>query len=160
MVGDLQFFHLSPQGGTVNPQFFRGFFDFSAVFPEGFEDQFLFKFSHGIASSFLAFEVRFPSQVCGETFGTDVAGFAQNKGVLNDILEFTNISRVVVIQQDFQGWVSEPGNASALDLVKPFQKVVNEEGDVLRSLSQGRDIDGDHIEPIVEVFPKFARPDT
>lgn len=139
----------------MHAQLFSRLFDFPVMFSEGFQNQFLFEFIDGRRAPSLFFKRGFSSQICGETFGTDVRALAENKGVLNDILEFTNISRVVVIQQYLQGWVSEPADASAPYLVKAFQNVVNEKGKVLRSLSQRRDIYGDHIESIVEVFPKF-----
>lgn len=49
-VGDLHSFPLSPQGGTVNAQFFRSLFDFPGVFPERFKNQLLLKFVHCIWS--------------------------------------------------------------------------------------------------------------
>ena len=76
VMEDIQFLHLPPQGGAVNSQFFCGFFDLSAVFPEGFEYQFPFKFSQSMASATFALEVRFLSQVRGKMFGTDMSCFA------------------------------------------------------------------------------------
>ena len=52
--------------------------------------------------------------------------------------------------------MSKPGDSSAFAFVKPFYEVLDEKGKILPSLSQGRDIDGDYIDPIVEVFPKFV----
>ena len=76
VMEDIQFLHLPPQGRSVNSQFFCGFFDLSAVFPEGFAYQFPFKFSQSMASSTSALEVGFLSQVRGKMFGTDMTCFA------------------------------------------------------------------------------------
>ena len=104
MVDNLQFFHLPPQGGAVNAELFSGFFELTGMFSQGFKDQFLFKVIHGVPASCLPFNGRSsPHQVYGETFGTDVSRFGENEGMLNDILEFTNISGVVVAWQDPHG---------------------------------------------------------
>jgi len=97
MVGDVQLFHLPPQGGTVDTQFLGSFSYFSAVFPEDLEDQIPFKFSHGVASPYRSLGVRFSSQVCGEMFGTDVIDFAKNESMLHDVLELANVSGIVVV---------------------------------------------------------------
>lgn len=97
MVGDVQLFHLPPQGGTVDTQFLGSFSYFSTVFPEGFEDQLPFKFSHGVAPSYLSLGVRLSSQVCGEMFGTDMTHFAKNESMLHDVLELANISGILVV---------------------------------------------------------------
>jgi len=97
MVGDVQLFHLPPQGGTVDTQFLGSFLYFSTVFPEGFEDQLPFKFSNGVASPYLSLGVRLSSQVCGEMFGTDMTHFAKNESMLHDVLELANVSGIVVV---------------------------------------------------------------
>lgn len=158
--GDLQSFHLPPQSGAVHTQCFSCLLYLAVVFAEGLKNQFVFEFIHGSRSLYVRLHGGFFSQIRGEILGTDVAGLAENKCVLNDILKFTNIPRVVVVQQNLQGRVSKPGDMFALYPVKVLDKVVDEKGYVLPSLPEGRDIDGDHIEPIVEVFPKFTRLDT
>jgi len=126
--GDLQSFHLPPQGGPMHAQCFSCLVYLAVVFAEGFKDQFVFECIHCPRSLYVRLHRGFFSQICGEILGADAAGLAENKCMLNDILEFTNVSRVVVVQQNLQGRVSKPGNMFARDPVEVFDKVVPGKG--------------------------------
>ena len=84
--GDLQFFHLPPQGGAVHAQLFGCLFYLAIVFAKSLKNQFVFEFIHSFRSRYLCLTGAFFPQIRGKMFGADVAGLAQDKGVLDDIL--------------------------------------------------------------------------
>ena len=137
-----------PQRGTMYPHFFRSFLNFPVVFLKRLADQLALKIPHG-HKRFALFLIRDLPQIFRETFWTDVTRLAKNKRMFDNILEFTNVSGIVMIQQDLQGRAGISGDFSQFDPIILRQEVLQEKVDILRSLLQRRNMDGYDIEPVV-----------
>src|SRR5579863_2022872 len=97
-------------------------------------------------------------QLRGEQVGADPSPIGcEHHGALEYILELPNISGPRVFQQELYDLRGDARNL----LVHPFRgffnKMLDEQRDVLLSLAQGREEDLDDVEPIIEVLAKSPR---
>ncbi len=84
--------------------------------------------------------------------GTD----AENYQPLHGIFQFPDISRPAIIQHQLHGLRGKTLDR-LFQLSVVFRQEMNNQGlDITFSLPQRRDMDGDNIQPVKQVFPKTA----
>ena len=83
---------------------------------------------------------------------------AEDDDTLNHVLELADVARPGVSQKPL---VDLAGDVQVFVVfaVVDRQVVVREQQDVVSPLPQGRDVNGDHVEPVVEVLSEAARAD-
>src|SRR3979490_3454782 len=89
----------------------------------------------------------------------DRAIAAENDGPLHDVLQFTNVARPIVHLQTLEsGW------RHAVDMFPEFGREINREvsrqlRDILPTLAQRRNANGEHAESVVQVLAKMSGTD-
>ena len=85
----------------------------------------------------------------------DEAAVAQNRRSLEDVPQFSNVSRPVVLDQQLPGVARNP--AGGLPRPRPIssEKRLAERQDVIAAISQRRQPDREHVEPIIEIFAEL-----
>src|SRR5438445_4459933 len=78
----------------------------------------------------------------------------QHDGPLQHVLELADISGPVVSLEDDHGLRSDAARLLAEVLAELLQEVRDEEGDVLATLPERGQLDGDDVEPVVQVLPE------
>ncbi len=99
------------------------------------------------------------AQEIGQVAGFEKAGLAEDEGPLHNVFQFPDIARVVVGHETGQGLVADTGNRLLLEGVEVGDEVFQQEREILHPFPQGRQAEGHHVDPVVEVFPKPALPD-
>ena len=91
--------------------------------------------------------------------GRDVVRFYdlfwhQDYQTLYEILQLSDVARPWIFLQDGQDIIADSFLGQTAFLSKFLQKIFNQQGDVLRTISQWRYLDGDDVQAIVEILPK------
>ena len=90
-------------------------------------------------------------------FGTDGHSFlGEDGGAFDDILEFAHIAGPIVGEQSSYAAFRKPTAFDAVFLGKTLEKMIGEEFDIPRALAERGDLDGKHIEAVVEILAKVA----
>ncbi len=80
---------------------------------------------------------------------------AEHPEALDLVLQLAHVAWPVMSHQPIEGATAERLGA-LVPLGEAAEEVVDEEGDVVLSVTQRRDLERDHVEPIVEVFAEAA----
>ena len=72
------------------------------------------------------------------------------------VFEFPDIPRPVVAHKHVQGMRTDARYLFVVDLGVPFHKKIGQVGYIGLSLAQGGDVDGENVQPIIQVFPELA----
>ena len=91
--------------------------------------------------------------------GLDHPAGAEHKGVFDHIHQFPDIARPAVLEQHLHAASGDAGNFLAGAFADPLDKGLHQQGDVGHPFPQGREIDGNHSDPVIEVFPELPFPD-
>ena len=91
----------------------------------------------------------------GQVFGLNETCFALDEGVLDGVLEFADVTGPVIIQEEVHRFMGEPLNGPINILAGSLDEVGHEEGDVVASLPERRQDDGDDTKSIEEIFSEL-----
>ena len=94
----------------------------------------------------------------GQVLRLDVAALTEDEGVLDDVLQFADVAGEIMAHERGQGLVRYADDVLALLGAVFADKMLDEQGDVLLALAQGRQADLDHVEPVEQVVAEGARP--
>ena len=83
---------------------------------------------------------------------------AQHHGAFNHVFKFAHITRPGIIHQWAQSFRRNVDDCLAVLAGKLFQKMPNQSGDVFTTVAQRRQVHGNHIKAIKQVFAEFAFP--
>ena len=87
----------------------------------------------------------------GQILGPDGAAARENHGALEHVVQFADVARPIIAAQKGQGcFVHSLGNMSQL-LCQRTLEGIDEQGDVIATLPEGRHVDGEHLEPVEEI---------
>ena len=89
----------------------------------------------------------------------DFALDAEDNESLYQVLEFAHVARPVVAAEQLHGLGAEAAHLTLLVGVGHLQEVVDQQRNVVPAVSEGRDLDRDHVESVVEILPEAALPD-
>ena len=81
---------------------------------------------------------------------------AKHKGMLDDVLEFPNVAGVVVLHENSEYFLSQSGNFSSLQPVESVDEMIDEERDVLSTISQSGCIDVDDMDAVKQIVAKLT----
>lgn len=95
-----------------------------------------------------------PDEVGGQVAGFDQAAADEDKGVLDDILQFPDVARIVVLHEDLEGGFGAAGDILVLAAIELGDEVLDQERDILAAVAEGGDLDIDDVDAVVEVFAK------
>src|SRR6266568_6895626 len=82
----------------------------------------------------------------------DRLGVSEGAGSLDDVLELSHIARPSIALEGDHGLVVDPPHPP---LPIPLQEGLHEELHVARPVSERRKLDGDHVDPVVELLAKL-----
>ena len=82
---------------------------------------------------------------------------ATTTSALDEVLELAHVARPVVAREALHDVQREPGDRAALARVHLAAEVLGQRRDVLAPLPQGRDLDRNDVEAVVEVLAEVAR---
>src|SRR3989454_8653032 len=80
----------------------------------------------------------------------------EHDGALDDIFKFTDVARPVVVHQEFHSGSGEAPLRLCIFLAVTPEKVVDQQGNIFLAVAQRRQVDGNNVEPVEEVFAKAA----
>ncbi len=89
----------------------------------------------------------------GQVLELDVAGIAENEGVLDGILQFSNVAGPVVVEECLACFGGEIHGPIGME---PAGEVFDEGGDVFGAFAQGREDNGNDVEAIEEILSECA----
>ena len=81
---------------------------------------------------------------------------SEDNGALDDILEFTDISRPVVVHQHLQCFGAEPVRRLHVFFAIFVREELDKPRNIFSSLAQRRELNVDDIEPVIQIFSEFA----
>ena len=81
---------------------------------------------------------------------------AEDKRMLDDVLQLPNISREVVREQAFKGAIGYPYDGFVVANVVYANEVGAEQRDIATPVAKRWKVNGHDVKSIVKVFPKFA----
>src|SRR5262249_1957122 len=91
-----------------------------------------------------------------EVFRGDQAALAQNRRALEGVVQFTHVSRPFVLQQRVTSVEAQFEVRPTRRLADVVEKRVAERQDIAAPVAQGRQLDLEHLQPIVEILAKVA----
>lgn len=86
----------------------------------------------------------------------DLAFMAEDKGVLDDVLQLADISRIVVAEEQGHGLGAGLGHSPAAQVVHPGDKTFNQKGNILHALAERRQMQADDIDAVKQVAAELA----
>src|SRR5439155_11715396 len=89
------------------------------------------------------------AHLLGQCVGADHAAFVEDERALHHVLQLAHVAWPVVLEQDLHRLLAHVFHPP-LGRV-PLQEVIHEQRDVVPALAQRRELDRDHVEPVVEV---------
>src|SRR6266536_4297806 len=79
----------------------------------------------------------------------------ERDGLLDGVFEFTNIPRPAIGAEQLHRLVRDGRDGFAALLGVVLEKMAGQERDIFHSLPQGREMDGDHIQTVVQILAKI-----
>ena len=93
-------------------------------------------------------------------FGFDALGLGvEDEDALDDVAELADVAGPVVGLELVDGGVGDFDAGAAVLLTELGEELAGEERDVLFAVAQGRDVEGDDVEAVEEVFAEVAAGD-
>ncbi len=86
---------------------------------------------------------------------SDQLSLDQGDGPFDNIFQFPNIPRPVVLLQRGRSFRTQGAGEMILRFARFFQKVLDQQRDIFHTFPQGRQMDRDDVEPVVKVFTEF-----
>ena len=109
----------------------------------------------GLCSSSASWKLR-PVMWPGKQIGADDGAGGEHDAALDGVLEFAHVAGPVVIDQGAQGVGGEAARAEAVLVRVEVEEVLGEQGNVFAAGAQRRQIDGDDVEAVEEIFAEAA----
>src|SRR6202165_886080 len=99
-----------------------------------------------------------------EEFGREMMRLDARRGTnddepLDEVSQFSNITRPGVADEDFHGGVAELARFLSVGRAEFAQEISGQRGDVLPAVAQGRHVKGNHIQAIEKILAKGAARD-
>ena len=91
--------------------------------------------------------------------GHHVGTLRPDEGLLDDVFHLPDISRPRIPCEQLNGLLGKLLVWPAVFLDPLGQEVLRQQRDILSAVAQRRQVQGDDIDPIIEVFPKLSFPD-
>ncbi len=114
---------------------------------------------------------RFPGELAGrgerrspedvgrrEVLGLEHGPLPHDEGVLHHVLQLAHVARIIVGQEDPKGLGSDLAHGPVAPPAEALQSTLDQQRNVLLALGQGRYVDGDDSQPVVEILPEPAFP--
>ena len=95
----------------------------------------------------------------GEAAEGDLVAVLEDHGALEDVLELADVAGPGVGVQGSGGVVGQGAVWLAVAVGEALQEALGEEEDVAFTLTEGRELDGEHRQAVVEVFAEASRVD-
>ena len=92
----------------------------------------------------------------GEVRGAEDAALAGHEGPLDGVFELAHVPRPVVVHEQAQRLLGDAGHLAAQLVGEAVEELLREERHVLDPLPKRREVDVDHVEPVVEVVAEAA----
>ncbi len=96
----------------------------------------------------------------GEMLGFDALGFGvEDQDALDDVAQLADVAGPVVLLERGEGGVGDFDVGAAVLLAELGEEFAGEERDVFLAIAQRRDVEGDDVEAVEEVFAEVAAGD-
>ena len=89
----------------------------------------------------------------------DEIAFGQDRRALHDVAELTNVPRPEILLEQVDRFLIHGADRLAVALVELRQEVLGQQRDVLPAIAQRRQLDGEHVQPVIQVLAQLARLD-
>ncbi len=76
--------------------------------------------------------------------------------MLDDVLELTGVTRIIVFHQSCQHLIRDANHVLPLQPVESTDEVFDEEGDVLPTLAEARELEPNDVDAVEKVFSEGA----
>ena len=154
------FAHLFEEGGAVYTELIGGTVSVPVIFFKDFCNQRFFSFLESFGQG-KGFEIDGgcrvePGNVGWEIFGLQVFGPGEDNGSFDAVFEFTNIAGPWVALEQVNRFFRYTFKVFLILGGGILQEVFDQQLDVGHTLAQGRQMNLDDIEPIIEVFAEFS----
>ena len=83
-------------------------------------------------------------------------GVGKDHKTFDDIFKLSDIARPVVVLQAFDGGLGHLLLGNILLEAMLFEKILDQKRNVVCTLSQRRDMDGNHVQAVEQVLPEFV----
>jgi len=87
----------------------------------------------------------------------DKASFGEDHRALNDILQFSYIAGIMMSQKQAFGLRRQAQMPFVVSLAKGLEKMLGQQGNITFTATQGRKLNLDHVQAIIDIFAKRAR---
>jgi len=88
-------------------------------------------------------------------FGVDQFAAAHDEGMLHGIFKLPDVSGPVVKHENCQGFLGYAYQRPAQEAVEAFDKVMGQQGNILLAIPQRRQMQPNHVDPVVKIFSEF-----
>ena len=164
---DCILFHFPPKGARVDTRHSSGFGYVATIAVQCFLKVGFLKpfFDHGAGHFEWNFRIDgiregFPtgrrSDIVGKYDRIDDIIIGDDKGPFENVFQLSDVSGPIILHQAAHDLSRNLSHIFVKFAIEDVDKVIDQKGDVVNSLAQGRYMDGDHIEPVIEFHSKFA----
>src|SRR5579862_18793 len=94
----------------------------------------------------------FTKQIIGQQVRGDLGSRGKHDGTLDYILQFSNVARPGVGQQRPQGFRTDSAHRAIVLFGVFLQKEIDQQRNIFSALAEGREFDGDYVQPIKKIF--------
>jgi hypothetical protein len=92
----------------------------------------------------------------GQVVRLDSFSFAQDHGLTERILQLTHVLRPIVLNQSLPRLGADRRDAQTELAVQPIQQMIEQQGNIISSVSQGRKMNPDDVKSPVEIVAELA----
>jgi hypothetical protein len=155
--GDLSGPDFPEEGAWVDSEFFRCGFPVPSVALEGLLDIGVLELLERQPPVFgLSVAGILGPEAWRQVFGFDEPVSAEHERVFDSVFEFADIARKPVLHEYGESFIRDSGDLSFLEAVEAGDEMVHEQGDILASLRESGQLDGDHVDAVEEILPETA----
>ena len=153
--GDSEPRHLSPQRRWADVESFGGSLAAALVLAQGSEHSLTFRLVDDVGERSAAGAGPPSGSLRKHVIHRDEPARGQGDGLLDHVLQLSNVSGVVITHERFDDPVCRTRFCVHL-AVELVEKVLKDERDVFSPLSQRREMKPSHVEPVVQVLTEAA----
>src|SRR4051794_9695875 len=95
-------------------------------------------------------------ELVGETLDREAAAAGHDERAIDHVAQLADVARPLVLLQRLDEVRFDRLDLLLFRLIQLLQEEVREERDVFEALAQRRDLDGEHVQPVVEVLTHLA----
>jgi hypothetical protein len=78
----------------------------------------------------------------------------EDESPFDDVFQFPDVAGPVVSHEQGQDFAADSVNRAVLEAVEVFDELVGQQRDILFPLPQRRELQSDHVDPVIEVLPE------